>query len=83
MFKKISLSLIKGTKNVLFFLLRVPTHQVFTFNLQFSYEPKYKVCLFKTICGIFHFRFRFIFTKLYIFVQQNDSLTLKHNSFQN
>ena len=71
MLKKISLSLIKGTKNVPFFLLRVPTHQVFTFNLRFSYELKYKVCLFKTIVGFFIFdsvsfllNFIFLFNKM-------------------
>ena len=38
------------------------------------------------MCGIFHFRFRFIFLKVYNFssVKWIDSLTLKrHNSFQN
>ena len=31
----------------------------------------YLARLFKTLCGIFHFRFRFVFIKVYIFVQQN------------
>ena len=62
---------INGTKNALFFLLRAPTHLSFTFNMRFLYELKYKVRLSKTVCGIFHFRFRFVFVKGYIFVQQN------------
>ena len=71
MLKKIPLDKIDCTKNALFFLSRVPTHHSFTFNLEFLYELKHKVCLSKTVCGIFHFRFRFIFNKVYIFVQQN------------
>ena len=60
-----------GTKNALFFLSRAPTHHSFTFNLRFLYELKHKVRLSKIVCGIFHFRFRFVFIKVYIFVQQN------------
>ena len=51
-----------------------------------DYQLKHKVHLSKTVSGIFHFRFRFVFIKVYIFVQQNSwtLLTLKrHNSFQN
>ena len=45
---------------------------------------KYKVFLSKTVYEIFHFRFRFVFTKVYIFVQQNAWILLKrHNSSQN
>ena len=43
----------------------------FTFNLQLLYELKHKVCLSKTVCAIFHFRFRFAFIRFYIFDQQN------------
>ena len=32
---------------------------------------KHKVALSKTVCGIFHFRPRFIFIKVYIFNQKN------------
>ena len=60
-----------GTKNALFFLSRAQTHHSFTFHLQFLYELKHKVCLSKTVCGIFYFRFRFGSIKVYIFVQQN------------
>ena len=62
---------ISNTKNALFFLSRAPTHHSFTFNLRFLYELKHKVRLSKTVCGIFHFRFRFVFIKVYISVQQN------------
>ena len=71
MFKKFPSDKINGTKNILFFLLRAPTHHSFTFNLRFLYELKRKVRLPKTLCGIFHFSFRFAFIKVYIFVQQN------------
>ena len=54
-----------------FFLLRVPTHHSFTFNLRFLYELKHKVRLSKTMYGVFHCRFHFFFIKVYIFVQQN------------
>ena len=69
-----------------FFLSRAPTHHSFTFNLQFLYELKHKVRLSKTVCGIFHFRFGFVFVKVYFFCSTKcmDSLTLKrHNSCQN
>ena len=79
MLKKFPSDKINHTKNALFFLSRAPTHQSFTFNLRFLYELKHKVHLSKTVCWIFHTRFRFAFVKVYIFV-----LTLKrHNSFQN
>ena len=45
---------INVTKNVLIFLSRAPTHHSFTLNSQFLYELKYKVCLSKTVCMIFH-----------------------------
>ena len=48
-----------------FFLSQAPTHHSFTFNLRFLYELKHKVRLSKTVCGIF----RFVFIKVYIFVQ--------------
>ena len=58
MLKNIPLGKINGAKNTLFFLSRAPTYHSFTFNLQFFYELKHKVRLSKTLCGIFHFRFR-------------------------
>ena len=58
MLKKFSSDKINGTKNALFFLSRALTHHSFTFNLRFLYELKPKVRLSKTVCGIFHFRFR-------------------------
>ena len=69
--KKFPSDKINGTKSVLFFLSRAPTHHSFTFNLRFLYDLKHKVRLSKTMCGIFHFRFRFVFIKVYIFLQQN------------
>ena len=35
------------------------------------FELKHKVRLSKSVCGIFHFQFRFTFIKVYIFVQQD------------
>ena len=69
--KKISFGQKKGTKNALFFLSRAPTHHSFTFNLRFLYVLKHKVCLSKTVWGMFHSRIRFVSIKVYIFVQQN------------
>ena len=43
------------------------------------------VRLSKTVWGIFQFRFRFVFIKVYFLsLKRKDTLTLKrHNSFQN
>ena len=57
-------------KNALFFVLRAPTHDSFTSNLQFLCELKHMVHLSKTVCGIFDFPLYLVFIKLYIFVQQ-------------
>ena len=54
-------------KNALFVLSQAPTQHGFTFNSQFSYKLKHMVHLSKTVYEIFHFRFRLIFIKLYIF----------------
>ena len=70
MLKKFSSDKINGTENALFFL-RVPNDHSFTFKLRFLHELKHKVRLSKTLRGTFHFRFRFTFIKVYIFVQQN------------
>ena len=69
--KKIFSDKINSTKNALLFLWRALTHPSFTFPLSYFYELKYKVCLSKTVCGIFHFQFRFVFIKVYNFAQQN------------
>ena len=71
MLKNVPPDKINGTENALFFRARAPTHHSFTFNLRFLRERKHKVYLSKTVCGIFHFQFRFAFIKVYIFVQQN------------
>ena len=83
--KEIRSDKINSRKNALLFLSQAPTHHSFIFNLRFLYELKHKVRLSKTMCGIFLFRFRSVFIKVYIFVQKKcmDSLTIKrHNSFQ-
>ena len=69
--KKFPLDKVNGTKNAIFFLSQAPAHHSFTFNLRFFYELKHKVRLSKTVFGISHFRFHFVFIKIYIFVQQN------------
>ena len=68
MLKKFSSDKINVAKNVLFFLSWVPTHHSFTFNSRFLYELKLKVYLSKSVCGISHFLFRFVFVRVYIFV---------------
>ena len=52
------------------FFFRSFTHDSFTFNSQLFYELKHKVHLSKSVCGIFHFRFRLVFIKVYLFIQQ-------------
>ena len=58
-------------KNALFFPSRAPVNHNFTFNLRFLHVLKHKVRPFKTVCEIFHSRSRFVFVKVYFFVQQN------------
>ena len=54
---------------MLFFLSQVPTDHSFTFNLRFLYELKQQnVCLSKTVCEIFYFRFRLVFILTFIFL---------------
>ena len=69
MLKKFPSDKTKGTKNALFFLSCALTYPGFT--LRFWYDLNHKARLSKTVCGTFHIRFRFIFIKVYIFVQQN------------
>ena len=68
MLKKFPSDKINGIKNALFFLSQAPTHHSFTFNLRLLYELKHKVCLSKTVCGIFNFRFLLAFIEAYIFL---------------
>ena len=76
MLKKFPSEKINGTKNDLLFLSRALSDHSFIFNLRVLYELKHKVCLYKTVSGIFHIQFRSVFIKVYIFAQQNaDSLT--------
>ena len=81
--KKISSDKRNGTKHKLFFLLPAPTHHSFTFNWRFLHELKNKVRLSKSVFVIFHFQFRFVFIKVYIFAQLNARTLKCHNSFQN
>ena len=71
MLKKIPLDKINSTKRALFFISRASTNHSFTFNVWFLYELKLKVRPSKTVCGIFHVRFPFVFVKVYIFLQEN------------
>ena len=57
-----------GTKNALFFLSRAPTHHSLLLICD-SYVNQTKVRLSKTVSAIFHFPFRFVFIRVYIFVQ--------------
>ena len=70
MLKKFPSEKINFAKNTLFLLSRAPTHHSFTLNWQFLYELRHMVHFSKTVFEIFYFRFRLVFIKLYIFVQQ-------------
>ena len=41
------------------------------YQYDFLYDLKHKVCLSKTVCGVLHFQFCFVFIKFYISVKQN------------
>ena len=71
MLKKSPSNKINGTKYGLLFLYRAPTLPSVNFNFLFLYELKHNVCLSKIVCWIFHFRFRFVFIKVYNFSQRN------------
>ena len=77
MLKKFPSEKVSGTKNAMLFLSRAPTRHNFTFNSQFLFELKYKVCLSKILYGIFHFRFRFIFIKDFCSTKFMNSLTFR------
>ena len=67
---KFSSGKINVTKNaLLFFCEGQPVTALLLINLQFLYELKHMVHLSKTVCEIFHFRFRMVIIKLYSFVQ--------------
>ena len=66
MLKIFSSDKINFTKNPLFFLLQAPTHHSFNFKTRFLYELKRKVHFSKTVCENVHFRFRLIFTQIFI-----------------
>ena len=83
--KKMPWDKISDTKNPLLYLTRAPTHYSFNFNSRFLYKLRDKIRPSKDVCGIFHFRFRFVFIKVcFCSTKSMDSLTVKrHNSFQN
>ena len=70
MSKKNYLDKINGQNKCSLFSFASSNSSQFTFCLRFLHELKHKVHLSKTVCGIFHCRFRFIFIKVYIFIQQ-------------
>ena len=55
-------------KNTFLFLSWAPTHQSFTVNSRFLYELMHKVHFSKRVCRFFHFRFPFVFIRVYGFV---------------
>ena len=65
---------INVTQNAPFFLSQAPTRQSVTFASRFLNELKHMVCFSKSVHGIFHFRFRFVFIKVYISIQQKHEL---------
>ena len=73
MLEQFPLDKINSTKNALLI-------HSFNFNLWFLYELKHEVRLSKTLSGIFHFRFRFVFFKVYIFVQETTWILWHWNS---
>ena len=83
MLKKFPSDKINGTKNVFFFSSIVSSNSSCTFNLRFLCELRRKVRLHKALCRTFHYRFRFVFIKGYIFSTKcMDSLTLKRHKFE-
>ena len=69
--KKFPLDKINGTKMPSFFFRELELITALLLICDSYMSWKHKVCLSKTVCGIFHFRFRFVFIKVYIFFQQN------------
>ena len=75
---------INGTQTAFFFFyeLQLITVLFLICNSYMSWSTRF---VSKSVCGIFHFRFRFVFIKAYIFFSTKwmDFLILKrHNSFQ-
>ena len=79
MLKKLPSDKRNDKRNVLLFLSRVRTHHSFTFNMQSLDELKHKVRRSKRVCGIFCFKFHFIFIKAYIFVREINSFKNENN----
>ena len=84
MLKKFPPDKINITENGLFFLLQVPTHHSFTFNLWFLYELNHKIHLSKTLRGFpFSILFYFYWSLFFCSTKSMDSLTLKVTLLQN
>ena len=58
-----------------FLSYNINDHHSFTFSLWFLNGLKHKVCLSKTVCGVFNIWFRFVFIKVYIFFKNNRKTT--------
>ena len=71
-----------GTKNALFFFREL---QLITLLFLICDSSMGWSTMFVSLklCGIFNFRFHFVFVKVYIFVQQNEWTLKRHNFFQN
>ena len=50
-----------------FFLLRASTYHSFTFNSRFLFKMMHRIRLSKSVCGIFHFRFGFVFIEVFFY----------------
>ena len=71
MVKKFPLDKITGIQKLPSYFFHELQLISYIFNFQFLYGLKHKVHLSKNVCGIFHFRFCFVFIKVYISAQQN------------
>ena len=70
-------------KCLLFSLVSSNTSQFYSaFNFLFLCELKHKVCLSKTVCGIFHLRFCFVLLKfILLFNKMNELFDFKRSWF--
>ena len=86
MLKKFPSDRKSDTKNAVCFLSWAPTHNTFTFNLQFLHELKYKVRLSKTVCvGFSILDFVSFLLRFTVFLKQMSGLCdlKRHNSSRN
>ena len=82
MVKKIFFQIKQWYKKGPLFLLQALTHYSFTFDLKLLYELNHMVFLTKTVSGIFHFQFCFVFIEVIFFFNKIHGLIKGHNSFQ-